>query len=1073
MAAGIQLAPLLTELKVETGSFKSDMAKAAALGKSEADKIEKGLAGLTKTGQTLSELGGTLTKGVTVPIAGLGIATTKMAMDFDSSFAKVSTLLDDNVVNFNVYKDSLLDGSNQTKVAVDEYSEAVYQAISAGVDQTKAVEFTTEAMKLAKGGFTSGASAVDILTTAINGYNMTAEDSTKISDMLITTQNLGKTTVDELSSSMGKVIPIAASVNFGMDELSASYAQLTKNGIATAEAGTYLKSMLSELGKSGSETDKALRKLTGKGFAELKSEGIATSDVLNMLSGYAEQNGKTLKDMFGSVEAGSAALVLAKGNGQEYNEMLNAMKSSAGATQEAFDKMDATPAEQLKGALNELKNEGVKLGATFIPVVTEVAKMVSKAAKSFSELSDEQKQNIIKWAGVAAAAGPVLKLVGGGITTFTSLAKVVGGAGSALSSLGQMGMSSASALGTTASAAGAAGNAIGAGGLVGSMGSLSAVCVPLIAGVAAVGTGLYVMHENSQLMGRSVVEASDDMSLMERALAKLNGVEICSREELENLGLVHKQFSDELSPEFQKAVEESTKKVQDFSVFLREIGFDNVITSEESSEFNNRINQTCDEAIQTIQSKKDESQAALKELFVADDGVIDESEQKVLEILSRSSDAQIEEINRLKEEIIAIKQKAVDEGRALNEEEIAAVEEKTARIAQIELESLGGTQEEIAYAKNEFAARVKTMDAESASELLQQKIQARDEEIIQIQAGYDTQIDMLKSKLGDCTKEERAALQEQITNLEKDRDDKIQIQKDLYNDYLGIIEENNPAILSAINEYNGKILTQEEKASIERLQKQKSHYFDLTQITKDGYYDVYNAESQQMETIVADVDEKTGQIVGIMDTQTGEVNAYTKDIANHVEEMARNYDHSYGAIMGDHMKYSASTGQVVDANGRVVGSMYDVTEATDGTRQGIIDINGTAYNIKVNKDGTIASLNAISSTADYAARTRTIHFNSVIDNAPGSLYNRVSASHYNGLDNVPYDGYRAVLHKNERVLTAEENKEYTMSREQPKDNTPKTLHAVINIGKSQFVDVVVPIVDEAMSINAELRERGV
>lgn len=392
MAAGIELAPLVTKLKVDTEQFKRDMKNAAKLGKSEADSVEKSLSGLTRTGQTLGKVGSVLTKSVTLPIVGVGVATTKMAVDFESSFAKVSTLLDDGVVDFSEYKDSLISGSNETKVAVDEYSESVYQAISAGVDQTKAVEFTTEAMKLAKGGFTSGASAVDILTTAINGYNLSAEDATKLSDMLITTQNLGKTTVNELSSSMGKVIPIASSVNFGMNELSASYAQLTKNGIATAEAGTYLKQMLSELGKTGSTSDKALRELTGKGFAELKKEGVATSDILNMMSQYAEKNGMTLKDMFGSVEAGSAALVLAKGNGQEYNGMLDAMNKSAGATQSAFDKMDATPAEQLKGALNKLRNEGIKFGASFIPVITKVSEVLSKA--ELKTMTDELNRNL-------------------------------------------------------------------------------------------------------------------------------------------------------------------------------------------------------------------------------------------------------------------------------------------------------------------------------------------------------------------------------------------------------------------------------------------------------------------------------------------------------------------------------------------------------------------------------------------------------------------------------------------------------------------------------------------------------
>ena len=52
-----------------------------------------------------------------------------------------------------------------------------------------------------------------------------------MADMLIMTQNLGKTTVDELASSMGKVIPTAKSLNVDLDELCGSYAVMTANGI--------------------------------------------------------------------------------------------------------------------------------------------------------------------------------------------------------------------------------------------------------------------------------------------------------------------------------------------------------------------------------------------------------------------------------------------------------------------------------------------------------------------------------------------------------------------------------------------------------------------------------------------------------------------------------------------------------------------------------------------------------------------------------------------------------------------------------------------------------------------------
>ena len=496
---------------------------------------------------------------------------------------------------------------------------------------------------------------------------------------------------------------------------------MTKNGIATAKSGTYLKAMLSELSKSGSITDKTLRRLTGKGFADLKKEGVSTSEILSMLDEEAKKNDKTLKDMFGSVEAGSAALVLYKGNGEEYNEMLSGMATSAGATQKAFEKIDATPAEQLKGSLNELRNAGIKFGASFVPMIDKVSKTLSKGADAFSNMSEEQQENIIKWGAVLAAVGPVTKVMGSGISmyknTATALKEITG------------------ALGTVG----------GSTGVVGCFKGLLSICGPLSVGMAAVSTGVYALHENSQLMNRSVVESKEELSLMEKALANLQGVEVKSKKELEDLGLVYKDFGENISPEFQKEVKKSTEEVQNFSVYLNEIGFDKVISKEESQEFNRKVETMCDEGIKTIQNKQNKSQKALKGLFVADDNVIDESEAKTLEILSKSSNKQVEEVTKLKDEILAIKDKAVKEGRALNEKEIEEIEERYTRIRQIELEALGGTQEEIAFAKNEFNARIERMDAKSAEKILKEKAKARDEEIVQIQASYDTEIEMLKA----------------------------------------------------------------------------------------------------------------------------------------------------------------------------------------------------------------------------------------------------------------------------------------------------------------------------------------
>lgn len=1070
MAGGLKLAPLLTEIKVDIAGFKSDMSKAAVVGVTEAERIGKSMETATRTGEVLSKSGAMLTRGLTIPLAGVAIATGKMAVDFESNFAKVSTLLDSNVVDFGDYKTQLLDASGKSKVAVGEFSESVYQSISAGVDQTKAIGFTTDAMKLAKGGFTDGAKAVDILTTAINGYGKKSEDSMKISDMLITTQNLGKTTVDELATSMGAVIPVADSVNFGMEELSASYAQLTKNGIATAESGTYLKAMLSELGKSGSDADVALRELTGKGFAQLKEEGVPTADILKQLGDYAENNGKTLKDMFGSVEAGTAALVLGKGDGTEYNQMLDAMNGSAGATQEAFEKMDATPAEQLKGALNELKNEGIKFGKAFIPVIESAADTLSNVADAFSGLSDEQQQNVIKWGAVLVAVGPVMSIAGKSITTFTSLTKILGGAGKALGVFGTSSKIAAAAAAGTAEAAGAA--AAAGSGLMGSFTGLLGTCAPLALGVAVVGTGIYALHESNQLMSRSVLDSKEELSGMEKVLARLNGTEVKSREEMEELGWVHEEFSDVLSPKFQKSVEESTKKVQDFNIFLSEIGFDKVITQAESDEFNARINKMCDEAIQTIQSKKEEGQKALKELFVADDGTVDEGEQRVLEILSQSSDAQVAEVTQLKADILAIEQKAVDDGRALSDEEVANIEASQARIRQIELENLGSTQEEVMYAKNEFSARVKTLDAESAASLLQEKAKTRDEEIVQTQATYDTQIEMLKAKSAAATAEEKVALDDQIANLETDKEVKIQSQKDLYEQYLQIIKDSNPKLLDAINKFDGKVLTQKDLQSQSELKRLQSRYEGLDQITKSGCYRMYNTVTGSASDVAVKIDEKTGEVIGIYDRTNNETGGYCEKMGKSAEDMANKQGASFQQIIGEHARYDESSGNIVLANGEVVGSLKDVKIATDGTKTGIVDINGTPYSIKVNKDGTIGALNEISSAADETAKTRTITFRPLFED--GGILNHYmpkipESTGFNGFDNIPYDGFRARLHKGERVLTAEENKQYTNGQ----DNVD--YGAIQSIVRKELGNIVLQIGDReaGRAVSRLSKDRGI
>ncbi len=117
LSGGIELAPLITKMKVDITGFKSDMEKVKIEAVTQAKAVSKELESTAKVGKQMSKLGKNLTKKVTLPIVGVGTAITKMSMDFDSSFAKVSTLLDENIVDFNKYQEELLNASSDSKVA--------------------------------------------------------------------------------------------------------------------------------------------------------------------------------------------------------------------------------------------------------------------------------------------------------------------------------------------------------------------------------------------------------------------------------------------------------------------------------------------------------------------------------------------------------------------------------------------------------------------------------------------------------------------------------------------------------------------------------------------------------------------------------------------------------------------------------------------------------------------------------------------------------------------------------------------------------------------------------------------
>ena len=433
------------------------------VGGSMTDAISKKMTGAGKA----------LTAGVTTPIVAIGTASVKSSMDFETSFAKLQTIADSTEVSVDDLKEGIKNLSAESGLSASAISEAAYSAISAGQSTGDALAFVEKASQLARGGFTDVATATDVMTTALNAYGLSADQAEHVSDVLIETQNQGKTTVDELASSMGKVIPTAAAANVGIEDLSSQYVALTKNGIGTAEATTYINSMLNELTKSGTTASDTFKEAAGVSFQEYIASGHSVAEAMQLMSAAQEEAGLTVADAFGSAEAGKAANVLVQ-HADDATVALESMQTHSGQTQSAFETMTGTSGFQMEQLKVSLENLTASIGDSVIPVlipfVENLADGFEKVKEAWDGLSPGMQELVVKVAGVAAVIGPLL-MVGGKIVG--SVGTIAGGIGSIATKVGDLGSKAATAAAPTA--------AMGA-----SFGTMAGQALMLVAAAASV-----------------------------------------------------------------------------------------------------------------------------------------------------------------------------------------------------------------------------------------------------------------------------------------------------------------------------------------------------------------------------------------------------------------------------------------------------------------------------------------------------------------------------------------------------------------------------------------------------------
>lgn len=304
--------------------IRSMVAQKSALKKSSI-QMKKTALSSKKAGSSMAAMGAKVL-GASIAFRQLGmflISAVKEFAKFEQGVKSVTTLMsseDTGLFRGELFKGAI-DISRDFGFAMNDVTKAMFNAVSAGVEGGNAVKFLNDASVLAIAGVTDLKSATLGLTTVLNAYGMEASEASKVTEILFTTQKFGVTTVEELSKSLGVVVPFAAASGVSLEELGASIAVTTRSGLDAAKTVTALRAAISQMQKPATASKDLFIKFgIPIGAAQMKAVGF--TETMKRLNQVYKENPRDIERMFGNVRGLTAIFSIAGENAGEYNRFL-------------------------------------------------------------------------------------------------------------------------------------------------------------------------------------------------------------------------------------------------------------------------------------------------------------------------------------------------------------------------------------------------------------------------------------------------------------------------------------------------------------------------------------------------------------------------------------------------------------------------------------------------------------------------------------------------------------------------------------------------------------------------------
>ncbi|NRG26137.1 phage tail tape measure protein [Bacillus circulans] len=369
-------------------------------------------------GQKLTSMGKTMTGFGVATAAGLGFAV-KSAADFDTEMRKAGAIAGANTKEFDAMKQAAIDLGANTSKSASEVATAMTELAAKGFDANQTIAAMPGIISAAEASGEDLALTSDTVATALNVWGLEASEASKVADVLAQSANTSAAGINDISYALKYAGAPAAALGVSMEELTGAIGLMVDSGLDGSNAGTALRASLLAL-LNPSEKNSKMMESMGIAITDAKGNFVGLSGLVDNLSKSMEgqtetQKAATLASLVGT-EAVSGFMALMEAGPKKIDKVTASLENSAGASQEAANKMKAGiggSLEQLSGAFESL---AISIGDQLVPTVSAAANFLADLVNKFNGLSDGVKQVLVVSAALVAGllllGGPFLMIIG-------------------------------------------------------------------------------------------------------------------------------------------------------------------------------------------------------------------------------------------------------------------------------------------------------------------------------------------------------------------------------------------------------------------------------------------------------------------------------------------------------------------------------------------------------------------------------------------------------------------------------------------------------------------------------------